>query len=334
MNPYHELHLKYLKKEISAKLYQKSFNLLRELEKKDLEKRKQLEENRKQKKNTQIKTKNQKELQKRQAQLQKQREKALKIKEAKEKHLKKVKEYRDLLENPEKAKEKQKEILFKLSKMNQLQKLEYLGQLETVKEFNSEHHYSKKVVLLEGLIVRKQCQLDSFGNYMFKNEIKSLQKLTPYPHFPILVAFDPYNLVIYMTYCGPTLNSSNIPRNWREQFEEISQILEVLDVNSNDMLLRNTCVFNGEISVIDFGLDTQFGRDLKTVLREFYLKLNSITNPKQKIKENTEELQTNLAYQKDYHGWKRRLQQTKELKMYLELEVQKARMKKSSKRHI
>ena len=314
MNPYHELKLKYLNKEISLDLYQKTLKLLEQLEKKDkLQKEQQLKEQQSKILDLKAKDLKAKELQEKIL-----KEKVLKEKELKMKELERKKEihvkHLELLKNQSLAKATQKEFLYKISRMSPKEKLEFLSNLEIIMEFGNEHNHSKKVVLLEGFIVRKQCQLDSFGNFMFQNEIKALNKLSPYPHFPIIVAIDPYNLIIYMTYCGETLDSSNIPSDWKNQFDEISQILEVLDVNSNDMLLRNTCIFNGEISIIDFGLYTQFGRDLKTVLGEFYQRLSSIS-PK-KIS-NDPMANRDRDYNKDYPKWRERLEKVKAVKAYI-----------------
>jgi len=329
MNPYHELKLKYLNKEISLDLYQKTLKLLEQLEKKDkLQKEQQLKEQQSKILDLKAKDLKAKELQEKilkekvlkAKELQEKilKEKVLKEKELKMKELERKKEihvkHLELLKNQSLAKATQKEFLYKISRMSPKEKLEFLSNLEIIMEFGNEHNHSKKVVLLEGFIVRKQCQLDSFGNFMFQNEIKALNKLSPYPHFPIIVAIDPYNLIIYMTYCGETLDSSNIPSDWKNQFDEISQILEVLDVNSNDMLLRNTCIFNGEISIIDFGLYTQFGRDLKTVLGEFYQRLSSIS-PK-KIS-NDPMANRDRDYNKDYPKWRERLEKVKAVKAYI-----------------
>jgi tRNA A-37 threonylcarbamoyl transferase component Bud32 len=317
MNPYYELKLKYLQKEISLDLYQKSLKLLKQLEERENNKK----INQSELINVSSTSKTNQKYFKKQEELEKRKEIILQQQKIRQEHQKKVQEHLELLKNPPLAKKKQKEFLYKISQMNPPEKLEFLNNLEIIKEFGNEHNHSKKVVLL-GFIVRKQCQIDSFGNFMFQNEIKSLQKVSPYPHFPILIACDAYNLIIYMTYCGETLDASNIPTDWKNQFEEISQILEVLDVNSNDMLLRNTCIFNGELSIIDFGLDTQFGQGLKTVLKDFYLRLSSIS-PKKISNEQIER-----DYHKDYLKWKERLQKTKTLKSYIEMEITNSKEKK------
>jgi len=340
MNPYLELNHKYRNGDITKELYLKSYNLLQELESKDQKlkaqrseeekirklKAKKLEDE-KNKKLKVIKLENEKARKVREKKLAAE----LKIKQSRQYKLEKIKEYHELLKSPTLAKQKQKETLHRVQKMSNQERLQHLAGLSVVSEFNSEHHYSKKVVLLEGLIVRKQCQLDSFGNYMFQNEIRSLQKLAPYPHFPILVAHDPYNLIIYMTYCGPTMNSKNLPPDWKAQFEEISEILSVLEVNSNDMLLRNTCFFNGEISIIDFGLDTKFGRGLPSVLRDFYGKLSAL-DPKKKAQQLPKSEKSIQQYNRDYPEWKAKLQKFKEFKTFMESQLQKMRAKKVKKR--
>jgi hypothetical protein len=68
-----------------------------------------------------------------------------------------------------------------------------------------------------------------------------------------------------MSYCGKLISSENLPTNWKDQITDISLILKTLNVNSNDMLLRNICCFNGEIKIIDFGLCTIFGKTIDDV---------------------------------------------------------------------
>jgi hypothetical protein len=131
--------------------------------------------------------------------------------------------------------------------------LQYMNRLKDIHKFTSEHTNSDKVSLIEGYIVKKVCFNNSLGNYMFTNEINALSKLRGYPHFPHLIAYDPQNLIIYMTYCGGLLTSENLPNNWRDQIHEIKEIMMTLNINSNDMLMRNTCCLDGEIKIIDFG---------------------------------------------------------------------------------
>ena len=39
------------------------------------------------------------------------------------------------------------------------------------------------------------------------------------------------------------------------------------------MIIRNTTVLDGQLYIIDFGLNNQFKEDINTVLRNFYYRL-------------------------------------------------------------
>ena len=162
--------------------------------------------------------------------------------------------------------------------------------------------------------MKKKCFGTSLGNYMFKNEVSALIKLNGYPHFPILFEYDPEKLIIYMSYCGNTISSQNISVNWKEQFNEISEIMTVLKVNSNDMIPRNICCLDNEIKIIDFGLHTIFGKTIKEVLNDLYGQLSNINNQNQNKNQNNN---LELNYLVEYKGWKEKLENytKKELQM-------------------
>ena len=191
--------------------------------------------------------------------------------------------------------------------------LNYLNKLQVIRKFNNVHTSSVDVCLLEGYIVRKKCIADSLGNFMFHNEIKALQKVGQYPHFPFLIAFDQNSLTIYMTYCGPELSSENLPKNWRTQFQEISDIMNITNINSNDILLRNICCLGDEIKIIDFGLNTIFGRTIKEVMNDLHILLSHLDTNKNKYTDNSDSITTinteiDLIYNKFYPNWKQKLE--------------------------
>ncbi len=218
------------------------------------------------------------------------------------------------LDNLDLMNQKRNEVMKKIKELkNQTLILNYLNKLPDIYRFNSEHTLSDKVTLIEGFIVKKICQHNSFGNYVFWNEVKALHKLRGYPHFPYLYAYDPNNLIIYMSYCGRLISSDNLPINWKEQIEEISIIMKTLKVNSNDMLLRNICCLNGEIKIIDFGLHTIFGKTIETVLNELYSNLNTLskTNNKLTISDQNNNNNNNNNYDKEYPNWRDNLEKYK-----------------------
>lgn len=179
--------------------------------------------------------------------------------------------------------------------------LNYLNSLPIIRQFNNQHTCSDNVSLIEGYIVKKRCNNDSLGNFMFWNEVNVLKKVKGFPHFPIMITYDPNSLTIYMTYCGPALKNDNIPNNWEEQFNEISQIMTVLNVNSNDMIHRNICCLGNEIKIIDFGLNTIFGRTIKEVLNDFYRDLKNISHNISRIPRN---INNDYNYNIYYPKWK------------------------------
>jgi len=189
--------------------------------------------------------------------------------------------------------------------------LNYLNSLPIIRKFNNINNGSDSVSLIEGYIVKKICNNDSLGNFMFWNEVNVLKKVKTFPHFPHLITYDPDSLTIYMTYCGPTLKNDNIPDNWEIQFNEISEIMTVLNVNSNDMIHRNICCLGNEIKIIDFGLNTIFGRAIKEVLNDFYRDLKNMRN---KTPRNV----NNYDYNIYYPNWKDKLKKLDIMKKKIE----------------
>lgn len=155
-------------------------------------------------------------------------------------------------------------------------RLNMLRQAFVLKEFNSEHNYSDKVYLLDGFIVKKQLDRTRLGENMFWNEVKALKLLLPYNHFPKLISYDSYNLAIYMSYCGDLINVKNLPKNWKEQLDKIGKYLNEADVNSNDMILRNTCVLDGRINIIDFGMPAMFKKDIGASVKHLYNRIMTL----------------------------------------------------------
>jgi tRNA A-37 threonylcarbamoyl transferase component Bud32 len=109
-----------------------------------------------------------------------------------------------------------------------------------------------------------------------------------------------------MTYCGDLLSSENLPNNWNNQINEIKEIMEGLSINSNDMLLRNTCCLNGEIKIIDFGLHTIFGRTVEEVIGDLYNNINILSSSKSKVDHSIK-----YKYMDEYPNWKINLEKYK-----------------------
>ena len=123
---------------------------------------------------------------------------------------------------------------------NNRQRLDYLGQRKVLRRFRDANVYSKGVYLLDNGIVAKHLDPNMSGFVLWKNEINALKRVLGEIHFPQLIAADPVNLIIYMTYCGPSLASgARVPQNWRAQAENIKQSLVKKQMNPNDILPRN-----------------------------------------------------------------------------------------------
>jgi tRNA A-37 threonylcarbamoyl transferase component Bud32 len=213
--------------------------------------------------------------------------------------------------NPDLIRQKQFEMILKIMelKKNNINILEYLNQLKTIKTFNNIHEGSQKVELIEGYIVKKKCLQSSMGNFLFLNEVNTLKKLQGYPHFPHLIAFDSNKLIIYMTYCGETISNHNLPKDWNYQIDNISRILNVLNINSNDMSIRNTCCLGDELKIIDFGLNTQF----KLPIQESIMNLSKQLNNLYGSSLSRNETNNYKSYKEYYPHWKTKLRNDENL---------------------
>lgn len=182
------------------------------------------------------------------------------------------------LNNDKIVKTEQFKYINSLMKLPYSKRLYILSKSPIIKGFTSEHNYSKNVYLIQGYIVKKVIEPTSFGNFVFWNEVNALKRLLKFPHFPKLLAYDPFNLVIYMTYCGEVANSLNLPEDWTAQLNNIRKILKYINLNSNDMLGRNTCILDNKLYIIDFGLSTQFPKNIDMSIFKLANELNNIRN--------------------------------------------------------
>ena len=210
----------------------------------------------------------------------------------------------------------QNELINKLYKLkNHKLILWYLNNLKTIKVFTSIHNCSESVVLLEGFIVKKKCEQHSYGNYLFNNEVKSLSQLSGFPHFPKLIAYDQSTLTIYMTYCGELISNTNFPSDLSTQINEIYEILSSMDVNPNDMLLRNTCCLGNELKIIDFSFNNDFGKTVKETINDFIRELSTIRKIDTNILKTQESNDNNHnndnndnSYIKYYPNWRNKIE--------------------------
>lgn len=91
-------------------------------------------------------------------------------------------------------------------------------------------------------------------NIYFEMECQALELLKGKNHFTKNCFIDKQNKTIYMDYLGKTISKINCPLNWKEQIEEILDILEKLNLYISDFQRNNICVLGNIINIIDFGI--------------------------------------------------------------------------------
>jgi len=87
----------------------------------------------------------------------------------------------------------------------------------------------------------------------FENELHALMLLHGHKGFPQLLYYNRADMVIFMSYCGETLTSTNVPPDWRDQLLDIYEVLKKYQIYSNDVYIGNFCVLDGNLNFIDFG---------------------------------------------------------------------------------
>ena len=155
----------------------------------------------------------------------------------------------------------------KVYNWNNFKRLNYISKLKVIKKFSSKNIYSKGVFVLNNYWVSKTLYNNASGLLFWKNEINALKRVLGNNHFPQLIAADPGHLIIYMTYCGTSLeDGAQVPTNWKHQARQIKNFLLKKQINPNDILPRNICVQNNIIKIIDFGLSNiRYNETIKSI---------------------------------------------------------------------
>lgn len=86
----------------------------------------------------------------------------------------------------------------------------------------------------------------------WRKEVGALKLLKGLKHFPQLI--EAKDGVIKMSYCGERLRKDNLPKDWKEQCRVIDAIQRRLKMYHYDIKVKNICVLNGAIHLIDWGL--------------------------------------------------------------------------------
>ena len=94
-----------------------------------------------------------------------------------------------------------------------------------------------------------------YGNYVniFNKEVEYLKILSGLPHFPKLVFIDYKNCAIYTEYAGVIIINDVVPIDWKKQLKEIIKTLNEKGIYQNDFYINNLLVYNGNLTLIDFG---------------------------------------------------------------------------------
>lgn len=121
-----------------------------------------------------------------------------------------------------------------------------------------------------------------------------------------------------MTYCGELISNNNFPPNLESQINEIYYIFDTMDVNSNDMLLRNTCCLGDELKIIDFSFNNQFGKTINETLEDFISELSKIRkiNCNLSINQNIidNDKKNEKLYTQYYPNWQQKIENYKKNK--------------------
>lgn len=101
---------------------------------------------------------------------------------------------------------------------------------------------------------------DDFVKESFENELSSLMILNNEPNFPKILHYDKENMRLIMTYNGKKLadkqdhiDLNTIPSNWKFQMYHILSVLKKYNLYHNDITVRNMCLHNDTLYLIDFG---------------------------------------------------------------------------------
>lgn len=103
----------------------------------------------------------------------------------------------------------------------------------------------------------------------FEKELKALNILDKYKHFPKIIKSTKQDFSIYMTYCGDRISSNNIPDNWEQQVQYITKSINETNIVHGDINPGNICVYENKIYLIDFG-NIRFYEDLFFVQKNFH----------------------------------------------------------------
>jgi tRNA A-37 threonylcarbamoyl transferase component Bud32 len=131
---------------------------------------------------------------------------------------------------------------------------------------NGKSSYVHLVRYKDEFIVKKKYNPNIVEHYMhFKNEVRILNHLKECPFVPRLIEVDHKNLILYLTYCGDSLDKFKLSEDEKEyRQEEIKKLVKRLGdewhvyrivggKHVHDITFNNVCMNSKDMFLIDFG---------------------------------------------------------------------------------
>ncbi len=116
-------------------------------------------------------------------------------------------------------------------------------------------------ITVDGSVVTKRItRFSKFG--IFENEVFWLEKMASFDRVPNLVSSDKRKKKIVMNYVGSMITNGNIPKNWKDQAEEIILGLKKHKCSHNDIKPSEIMVIDNKLRLIDFGWSTRIGEPI------------------------------------------------------------------------
>ena len=101
-----------------------------------------------------------------------------------------------------------------------------------------------------GTVVKKAKQ----GMWPYiRKEIPAYRIIGNTIHFPRMISASDKEQSIILTHCGEPAKKGNVPKNWKQQVEEIITSLTRLKICHRDIRLSNITVRGGLLYLVDFG---------------------------------------------------------------------------------
>ena len=147
-------------------------------------------------------------------------------------------------------------------------------------------------------IIRKQFQDSQISKKeTMKKEIECLLRLYREPYFPTLLSVGQES--IYLSYCGLPLTQNNLPKSWKSQLLNITNILEKKKIFHNDIYIENFLIKSKTLYLVDFGYATtdKESYPFKNLKTEYIEQHDSFEEVMRSIAENPDNIQKQRNFQ-------------------------------------